>query len=353
MRPPLFQEAHMIQLHIWGANKQVSIIDPEGLASAWLLSIHLTPQKIDYRIVTSCNTNLADSGRLPLLLVTEDGLKRKYEGFYEISNYISLKYTTENTKYVPDDKLSAKDQLANFSLISYLNNTFKFVNQYNLYVNTNNYENYTRKLFKIYLPFPMMYNQPLKFLNAASEQVKIIGLGVNKGSFFSFHGGDEEIADTETFNAENEDEQDEIAISSLHEKVILAKLKDKALLKESKNSLRCLHALGEFVSHIERLFAELNANSPVPFAHLFRAKKISSSELLLYAYLHSLTYAQLPDRFIAEYLEKKSPAFWKFAHTIIEALNSSLCLEKFRDAEGYEIPSLKNEIMHLTSLVRY
>lgn len=344
----------MIQLHVWGADKQVSIIDPESLASAWLLSIHLTPQKIHYNIITSCNTNLTDSGRLPLLSVVEDGTRRKYEGFCEISNYISLKYPTENTKYVPDDKLSATDQLANFSLISYLNNTIKFINQYNLYVNTENYENYTRKLFRLYLPFPMMYNQPLKFLKAASEQVKTIGLGVNKGSFFSISiGGEEETADTELFNAENEDEKDEIAISSLHEKVMLAKLKDKAVLRESRNSLRCLNALGEYVSHIESLFLELNPNSPVAFAHLFRAKKISSSELLLYAYLHSLTYAQLPDRFIAGYLEKKSPAFWKFAHTIIEALNSSLVSDKFRDPEGSEIPSLKNEVLYLTSLVRY
>lgn len=344
----------MIQLHVWGADKQVSIIDPESLASAWLLSIHLTPQKIQYNIVTSCNTNLTDSGRLPLLLVVESGSRKKYEGFCEISSYISLKYPAENTKYVPNDKLSATDQLANFSLIAYLNNTIKFINQYNLYVNTENYENYTRKLFKLYLPFPMMYNQPLKFLKAASEQVKTIGLGVNKGSFFSISVADEnETSETETFNTENDDEKDSVAISSLHEKVLLAKLKDKAILRESRNSLRCLNALGEYVSHIESLFGQLNPNSPVDFAHLFRAKKISSSELLLYAYLHTLTSEQLPDRFIAAYLPKKSPAFWKFAQTIVEALNSSLVPDKFREPEGSEIPSLKNEMLYLTSLVRY
>lgn len=342
----------MIELHIWGADKQVSIIDPESLASAWLLSIHLTPQQIPYDIVTSCNTNLSDSGRLPLLLVRGNGTTRKYEGFSEISHFISEKFPADSTKYVPDVKLSTTDQLANFSLISFLNNTIKYVNQYNLYVNTENYENYTRKLFSSYLPFPMMYNQPLKFFKSASEQVKIIGLGVNKTSLFSFSVGDE-TPETETFNDENEGEQDEVAISSLHEKVMLAKLKDKAILRESRNSLRCLNILGEQISHVERLFKQLNPNSPVDFAHLFRAKKISSSELLLYAYFHSLTFAGLPDNFIANYLKQKSPAFWKFAYTITEALNTSLVPETFRSALGLEVPSLKNEVLYLMSLVRY
>lgn len=329
----------MLELHLWGQNGEISVIDPEGLACAWLLSIHLIPQGIKFKIVTSCNTNLADSGRLPLLMVKKDDKVEKYEGFSSISYHISMEYPTENTKFVPDEKLSARDQLVNLSLISYLDSTVRYVNQYNLYVNTKNYELYTRKLFLTYLPFPMMYNQPLKFYNNACEQVKLIGLGVNKSGIFSMSGG--EVAEVEMVNSEDEDE---VAVSALHERVILAKLKSKAALQESRNTFRCLHELGKHINRIELLFKELNPNSPVEFAHLFRSKKVSSSELLLYAYCHCLTYKILPDAFILKYLESKFPAFWKFASTIIEALNSGMAHDTFRNAEGIEVPSLWNQI---------
>lgn len=341
----------MLELHVWGQNGEISVIDPEGLACAWLLSIHLVPQGINFKIVTSCNTNLADSGRLPLLLERKNGRISKYEGFSSICYHISTEFPAESTKFVPEEKLSAQDQLVNLSLISYLNSTIRYVNQYNLYVNTQNYELYTRKLFLSYFPFPMMYNQPLKFYHTACDQVKLIGLGVNKVGMFSFSGS--EVAETELVNSDLDDEEDEVAVSGLHERVILAKLKDKARLKESRNTLRCLHQLSRYVTHVELLFKELNPNSPVEFAHLFRSKKVSSSELLLYAYCHCLTLNGLPDPFVLTYLETKFPTFWKFASTIIEALNSGMAHQRFRNAEGGEVPSLWNEIGYTIGALRY
>lgn len=342
----------MLQLHVWGQNGEISIIDPESLACAWLLSIHLVPQNVEFEIVTSCNTNLATSGRLPLLLRREKGETTKHEGFLSISNYISSEFPAENTKYVPDEKLSASDQLVNASLISYVDSTIRYVNQYNAYVNTQNYELYTRKLFRTYLPFPMMYNQPLKYHNDACEQVKLIGLGVNKLGLFSINGG--EVAETELVNSNDDDDEiSQTPVSGLHERVILAKLKSKAALKETRNTFRCLHQLSKYITHVELLFKELNPNSPVEFAHLFRSKKVSSSELLLYAYCHCLTYSELPDKFVLTYLAEKYPSFWKFASTIIEALNSGLAHDKFRNGEGVERPSLWNEIGYTFGAVKY
>lgn len=338
----------MLELHVWGLDGEISIIDPESLACAWLLTIHLVPQDIRFKIVTSCNTNLAHSGRLPLLLEREDSVRR-FEGFGQIADHISTHYSSDNTKFVRDEKLSAREQLVNLTLISYISSTIKFVNQYNLYVNTQNYELFTRKLFLSYLPFPMMYNQPLKFHNNACDQVQLIGLGVNKVGMFSMHGG--EVAETEMIN--DDDEIDETAISALHEQQILAKQKSKSALKEVRNSLKCLHELSKYVTKVELLFKELNPDSPVEFAHLFRSKKISSSELLLYAYFYCLTYSELPDRFIVKYLEEKFPAFWKFASTIIEALNSGVVKERFRGPEGVEVPSLWNEIGYYVGAFLY
>lgn len=342
----------MLRLHVWGKGSEISVIDPESLACAWLLSIHLVPQEVDFEIVTSCNTNLAVTHRLPLLISEKDGNFEKYEGFTDISYFISTEYPAENTKFVPDEKLSARDQLVNLSFMSFINNTLRYVNKYNLYVNTKNYELYTRKLFRNYLPFPMMYNQPLKYYNNACEQVKLIGLGVNKIGLFSVNGT--EGADTEMVNTDDdESEFADTPVSGLHEQVIIAKLKSNAALKETKNTLRCLHQLSKYVTHVECLFKELNPNSPVEFAHMFRSKKVSSSELLLYAYFHCFTFSELPDIFVLTYLEEKFPTFWKFASTMIEALNSGLSHAKFRGAEGSEKPNLWNEIGYVTGFVKY
>lgn len=335
----------MMELHVWGKTS-ISIIDPESRAAAWLLCLHLIPQNIDFHIVTSSNTNLADSRKLPLLRVKKDDGFIKYEGYNSISGYICEAYPAD-TKLIPDGKLSSLEQLVNLTFTTYLTRTLHYVNQYNLYVNSQNYELYTRKLFLNYLPFPMMYNQPLKFHENACEQVQLVGLGINNTLLFSFTS-ERQVAETELINDDSDsEEEDNIAISALHEKALLSKEKSKALLKETKNSLRCLGLLNQYITHVTGVFKELNPEAPIEFAHLFRPKKVSTSELLLYSYFYSLTSVALPDRFIAHYLEKKFPAFWSFANTITEALNLTLDKTKFRGPEGAEIPSLWNEVNYL------
>lgn len=342
----------MLELHVWGKSTKIGVIDPEGLACAWLLSIHLVPQNVRFTIVTSCNTNLSGSGRLPLLLEKKNGKLARLHGFGEISNYISKNYPAENTKYVPDDRLSSADQLVNIALMTYVNSTLQYINQYNAYINTQNYELYTRKLFTLYLPFPMMYNQPLRLHHEACDQVRSVGLGPSRTGMLGF--GSSEVADTELVdNNETNIEDSEVALTTLHEKVIIAKLKNKASLAEAKNKLRCLNLLQTYVGHVEGLFRQLNPNSPVEFAYLFRSKKISSSELLLYAYCYCLTLPELPDQFVANFLLSKFPAFWKFASTIIEALNTGVSPDMFREAEGAEVPNLWNEVAYQLGMILY
>lgn len=328
------------ELHVWGSGTDIAVIDPESRAAAWLLCLHLAPQNARFKIVPSCNTNLANSHRLPLLLERKGQSVAKFEGYSHIVNHIAEAYSTD-TRFIP--RLSPHEQLVDLLLITYLSTTLQYVNQYNLYVNSRNYELYTRKLFLRYLPFPMMYNQPLKFHATAVEQLKIIGLG-SKGGFFTAAA---EVDD------ESDDDDDQVAISALHEKVMLAKKKNQTLLHESKQSLKCLHTLSKYITHVTLLFSELNPNSPVEFAHFFRLKRISGSELLLYAYIHSLTHADLPDRFIATYLEKKFPAFWSFANTLTEALDKTLVEEKFRAPAGAELPNLINEVAYTVGFYKY
>ncbi|OBA17021.1 hypothetical protein METBIDRAFT_47979 [Metschnikowia bicuspidata var. bicuspidata NRRL YB-4993] len=338
----------MMDLHVWGKSS-ISVIDPESRAAAWLLCLHLTPQNVNFRIVPSSNTNLADSNQLPLLVVDNSGKNSKYEGYAEIARYICDTYPSE-TKFIPDGKLNSFELMVNLTFTTYLSRTLHYVNQYNLYVNSQNYELYTRKLFLNYLPFPMMYNQPLKFHENACEQVQVVGLGVNKTLLFSFTA-EKQVAETELIHDDSgSEDEDGVVISALHEKSILSKEKSKALLRETKNSLRCLNLVHQYMTHAIGVFKELHPESPVEFAHFFRPKKISSCELLLYSYFYSLVSVALPDRFIAHYLEKKFPTFWSFATTITEALNLTLDKSKFRAAKGSEIPSLWNEVNYVLGL---
>lgn len=335
------QRQHL-ELHVWGRDGNVSILDPESRACAWLLFLHLSPTETPFSVVTSCNTNLTDTRKLPVLVVNERGSKTTHEGFYSIVEYVSTLYPSES-KFIPTNRLTASELLVNLALVKYIQNTFHFIHQYNLYVNTRNYELFTRKQFSKLLPFPMYYNQPLKLHQSACEQVKTVGLGASSAGFFGLSGA---VPETETVK-DDEDDYDKsntVAISALHEKAMLAKDKDRALLRESRMGLRCLNLLDEYVNHLIALFKELNPESPVEFAHLFRPTKISASELLLYSHIYSMAHSDLPDRFIYKYLGDKFPSFMLFYATITEALNGCMASDKFRAPVGDEVPSLWNEV---------
>lgn len=361
----------MIELHVWGSNSSISIISPECLASSWLLNLRLASQGIPFRIVTSSNTNLSESDRLPLLLVTnEDKTESRYEGFQSISQYISINFNEdakneEDLLYLSNNSLPSEHRLLNSSLISFIQNKIHIISQYNLYINTKNYEKYTRKLFQNFFPFPMMYNQPLKFYHGAQREVQLLGLNSNNPGFFSISGSDA-VAQTEYFNDEIDDddetEADPVAISSLHEKQLLAKSKRKDLLKESKNSLKCLNLVNEYIDYVLSLYKELGSTDDKgSFSALFSEVStkdphaISSSELLLFAYMYSLCFPDLPDKFIYNYLALKYPDFLAFVQETACKLNESLYSDKtiFREPQGIEVPNLWNELKYSVGYLTY
>ncbi|RLV95750.1 Sorting assembly machinery 37 kDa subunit [Spathaspora sp. JA1] len=350
----------MLQLHVWGVNGEISLISPECLASAWLLSLILGPKNESFEIITSCNTNISDINKLPVLITPE----KKLNGYKEIVSFVE-KYQEESEYYV-SSKGTPEKQLIHSCLLTLLESKIEIINQYNLYSNTKNYEKYTRKLFQHYFPFPMMYNQPLKFHNNAVAQVKLLGLDKNKTSFFDFTSAfqDTEVAETEYFNnelsdSEDEDEEgkDKVALSSLHEKQLLSKSKSKLALRESKNSLRCLILLNHYLQEFIKTYKLLNNQQDVDseFGYLFTQNSPSSSELLLYAYLVSLTSENLPDRFISSYLELKHEGLMSFVNERITKLQKLLADNKsrFRPPQGIEVPNLFNEVGYLVGSIKY
>ncbi|KAK6458078.1 Tom37 C-terminal domain-containing protein [Scheffersomyces xylosifermentans] len=351
----------MLSLHVWGSYSQsdkngsdISIISPECVASSWLLVDRLGDQEdVKYEIVTSSNTNLSDIGKLPVLITAES----KFHGFNEISGYLFQNFQSSSaSRTVATAELTHKQQLINSGLLAHLQHKIEYINQYNLYINTKNYEKYTRKLFQHYLPFPMMYNQPLKFYNHAQTQIQVLGLNKNKTGFFDFSGNiQDDVAETELVNEgeDDEDEKDEVALSALHERQLLAKSKEKSMLRESKNSLKCLQLLDGYLTFFLKLSDQSTANGG-EYGYLFSGKGASSSEVLLFAYIYCLTHQDLPDRFIYNLLRIKRAKFLEFADGHSQKWNDQLLeSDVLRAPTGEETPGLWNEIKYRSGFVKY
>ncbi|KAI5951352.1 SAM37 [Candida jiufengensis] len=281
----------MIQLHVWGYKDEISIISPHCIAAAWLLKLVLKPLDIPYEIITSNNTKLSELNQLPVLIISED---EKYDGFYSISKYLIKTYNPFNI-YISKDY---KQNILNMSIINYLETRFEIINLYNLCLNKQNYEQYTRKLFTKYYSFPWMYNQSLNFYNESIEKIKILKLNSNSSSSSIFQfGQNENIAETETFNEledelHKEEEEKTKAISGLHEKLLLQKSKTKEVLKESKNSMRCLMLFEKYLRQLKTLKKDTNQQ------YFLDTELPSTSDILFFAYLFCFTYQDLPDKFI-------------------------------------------------------
>lgn len=329
----------MAELHVWGSDGETSIISPECTAVYYVASL---VEDDSLKVVSSSNTNLSKSGKLPVL-VTEGEV---IEGYEEIVDYICHNYKV-SSELLPLKDLSASLQLVNKSLIHFLSTKVHYINQYNLYVNTRNYEEHVRKLFKNYLPFPMMYNQPLKYYNTAKEQVKLIGIGENQRKFLSF-GADPE---------DNDDFDDTKPISKLHEKQLLLKNKEKMSIRESRNTMRAMNLFDEYLTKYEMIVettdslpaepeAEPEAQEPEKHSNsefrLLCPGKLTTSDILLVAYFRSLT-STLPDQNLSNVFASHSTIYqWLTAtkshfdeltaHTIIQP------------PTGDQIPNLFNEI---------
>lgn len=314
----------MLQLHVWGVDGEISVISPECLASAWLLNEQFSEE---FTIVMSNNTNYSDIGILPVLIDETRGIK--CQGFEQIVDFINFKFE--------DVKL----ELLNQSLMSLLNDKFAIINQYNLYINRENYANYTIKLFKNYLPFPMMYNQPLKLHGYAQQLVQTVGLSSNKGGFFNFAGNTSVVPATETVNEDEDDEEaEEVALTSLHEKQLLRKSTQKQALQEAKTAFKCVNIL----NHQLDLIWDMYKQTP--------ELKQGANKYLLQAYLISFINENLPDRFIHDNLTSKYSDKLKEMTSDARVSNEKI-QGLFCQPVKEQVPSLINEVKYLMGYIKY
>lgn len=310
----------MMILYVWGVDQEVSVISPESLASVWLVSAIVDTS---VEIVTSNNTNLSKTGRLPALLTDTESL---VEGYLDISRYICDNYRLNQQVVVSNTQLSSDKQLLNRSMLSFIDTTIKMINQYNLYICRDNYEKFTRKLFKWYLPFPMMYNQPLKYYNSAQEEVKTVGIGNYRRGFLFGDGGDE--ADRDEYQQDNT-----TPISKLHERQLLEKNNKTLSLRETRDTLRVMNLIDDYISTIKPCFQQLNPTPP-----------LTTSEILFFAYIKCLCWSELPDKLVSECIKSNHvDMFEEFTKVQLQLDNFKL---PFRPAVDHEVPSLLNEIKY-------
>ncbi|KAG7195457.1 uncharacterized protein KQ657_003219 [Scheffersomyces spartinae] len=339
-----------MKLHIWGQGIEPSVISPECIASAWLICQVL--DSTEFQIVTSNNTNISDIGKLPVLITKDDG---KLNGYEDIANYL-LKGDNLKGKII-----KAEDQVLDFTLMHFLQTRFDALNKYNLYGDTKNYEIYTRKLYPKFLPFPMIYNQPSKLHTEALEQAQLFGLGSKSLGFLGFLGlaktSDEIIPDTEYINSsqDNDEEEEDYdhddgkeqkPISSLHEAQLIQKSKKKALLKETRTSIKCMNLLGKYLGQL----TILSEKNEFKFG---TSERITPSELLFLAYMYALTYDGLPNRFLFQYLSTQKKHILDSVKVPIQDFQKNMEFSTFTQPSSSESPSLWNEILYQFNKLTY
>lgn len=314
----------MLLLHVWGDATGVSVLSPQCLAASWLL----TTVTDDYEVVTSSNTNLSDTRRLPVLY-TDDGAKQ--HGYREIAHFLTGQFPSLNELVLIN---SCFEQL-------------HIIHLYNIYVSPTNYAQFTRKQFQKYLPFPMMYNQPLKFYAEALAEVELVGLGPASSSFFSM-GTSNKVPPTELVPESDSEEEFSEPLSALHEKLLIAKSKLNSSLSESKNIMKCSRLLSRYMDGILQVYRNLNEKDG--FGFLQKKGPPCAGEILLYAYISCLL-APFPDDTIRLALRTNYSHVVQFIEKQVSQFEDKATVKGWRVPIGKEVPGLLNQIMFISGVL--
>ncbi|KAH3683331.1 hypothetical protein WICPIJ_005698 [Wickerhamomyces pijperi] len=276
-----------MELHVWGNKDEFAIIDPESIASIWLLNELL--DKSNFTVVPSSNNKLSPTGKLPVLL--QNG--QVIDGYQNIVQYLA---TTQGLSL--DSELTPQEQAFNQSLTIFAQTELSLITNYSLYLNKENYEKYTRGIFSHYLAFPLQYNTPISLRSLAKTKCLEIGLIVEDKSDL---------------------EEDMLkSIPTISSKIRKMKndqmIEYKLLMKNSKTNFKCLNYVqSNLIDFLNGLRTELNnsnktktnIDNAIEILPIFQKsdKVFSSGELLILAYLNTLLSPKLPDQFINDYIK--------------------------------------------------
>ncbi|SCU90206.1 LAMI_0E01068g1_1 [Lachancea mirantina] len=221
-------------LHLWGFKGKPNLVSPESIALFWLLSSQKCNKKIC--IVFSNNTDLSPNGELPVLI--EEG--QSIYGYGNIAQYLFEQESALET-----------------ALLEFAQTQICALTQYQLYLERENYEQFTRKVFAHLLQWPYWYNTPLRYRALARKKCE-------KLKYLS-HPDDEESDENVAV--------EEMTQSSVLKLSSRAKSRGRELLADTRHSVQYLSELGEQLKTWLEARGRLN-------------KEVIAADFLLWANLH-------------------------------------------------------------------
>ncbi|KAM3164911.1 SAM37-like protein [Lachancea thermotolerans] len=234
-------------VHLWGLNGKPSIVSPESVALFWLLND--TQNDRNVTIVFSNNTDLSPNQELPLLI---DGDKKLY-GYANIARHFS-----------------AEETALEMALLQFTQDHICVLTQYQLYLNKNNYDSFTRRVFAYLLEWPLWYNTPLKYRALARKRCETLG----------YFGHDDDPEQVEQPNAE----LDGLVQSKAFKLTNASKARGEELLKSARYNLQYMSRLKRHVVSWREARARLDKDSTAAdfllWANLFVQMELPDGQLV-------------------------------------------------------------------------
>jgi len=303
-----------MELHVWGTPEELAIIDADCLATIWYMTLIVPHEK--FQIITSSNTDLSKSGKLPTLR-SDDG---QYDGILNIIRYLN------ELGYDLDANLSKEQRALNHGLLLYIQDKFQIITDYTLFLNKENYEQYSRSIFKNYLPFPMQYNTPLHYRSLAKTNCSRIGLTVEDKT-----------------EVEQEMLQNVPTVSKVQQLKHESMIEDRLTIKNSVSNMKCLNYFQNSIETIINMQKELGNQDK---QNIF-GEGITTADLLFLAHLHIQTNDKLPDQFLTNFLMKLSPKLLETKVNNLQLIQSKSSTLNIQGPTFKDSPNLINSIKHL------
>lgn len=244
-------------IHMWGVEEKPSLISPESIGLYWFLNGYYSKLQEAHEIefVFSNNTDLSPNEELPLLVLGDN----KISGFVNIVDYLMEDLTSEI-----DDKGTA---LLQSSLLQYTSSDLTVLTNYQLYLNKENYETFTRRHFCRLLYWPMWYNTPLHYRAVARERCEDLLGYLPSEEEESLPGSTEpsELAQSKTFKVTQQN-----------------KRKGKEELQNAKFNMQYLNKLSEHL----KVWIQVRERA--------LSEKVIPADLLMWANIY--VQLQLPDK---------------------------------------------------------
>lgn len=288
--------------HIWGLNNKPSLISPDSIALEWFINDKLKDNNNKYEIVISNNTDISPNNELPLLIVNNN--ERKIIGYNNI-----IKYLLDNHNDLIED-----------SILNFIKNKFELITKYQLFLNEQNYNNFTKIEFSKMLYWPMWYNTPQSYKNDIKRQIEDTFV-----STISLNYDNQLDDNTDQQEVDNEFEPSELAQSKTFKLNKEAKIKNKNKLKEINSNFQICNQLKILLKEYLKIEKLLPITS-----------NLRNFEYSFLANIYILINLPNSERIIDTIKEQLGMNRWSAINRIIHELNCKHDDTKFREPEFKE-----------------